>query len=332
MRRHRMIRPAVFAGLTLLFLGCNAIIGLELGEPERITSTAAGSGGMACGNERTDPGSGETCDGSDLASADCKSINQGYLGGTLACKDDCSGYDTTECIPLTCDNGMIDGTEQCDGMDLGMQTCESQGFAAGMLSCGSNCQFDVTGCTYCGNNVLDEGEVCDKMALDDKTCLSEGYVAGILACNDSCSALVTTDCIACVSNDDCGMDETCTDSTCTCGETTATVGPACTGTHPVCVPVVNLCTCNAGSCANEFICVLGKCVCDGADDCGDGMCINGQCICGGAPPCSEGQVCDANGCTCTNGSCPPGGEGGAGGGGGTGGGGGIGGDGGTGGN
>jgi hypothetical protein len=274
----------------------------------------AGSGGIACGNERTDPGGGEICDGSDLGSADCESISQGFIGGILACKDDCSGYDTTACIPLTCGDGTIDGSDQCDGMNLDMQTCASQGFAAGTLACGPNCQFDVTGCNNCSNGVLDEGEVCDTIDLDGKTCMTEGYVGGALACNDSCSALVTMGCIACDSDDDCGMNETCTDSMCACGATTATVGPACTGTRPVCEPTLNVCICDATSCANGFICALGQCGCDGPDDCGAGdSCASGKCTCdGGGPPCSEGQVCDANGCTCANGSCPPG-AGGAGG-------------------
>ena len=46
-----------------------------------------------CGNSIVD--SGETCDGTNLNSQTCSS--RGYSGGTLACKSDCSGFDTSGC-------------------------------------------------------------------------------------------------------------------------------------------------------------------------------------------------------------------------------------------
>jgi hypothetical protein len=48
-----------------------------------------------CGNSIID--SGETCDGTNLNGETCSS--RGYKSGTLACKSDCSGFDTSGCTP-----------------------------------------------------------------------------------------------------------------------------------------------------------------------------------------------------------------------------------------
>lgn len=45
-----------------------------------------------------------------------------------------------------CGNGTIDPGEYCEGTDLQGETCESVGFAAGDLACGSNCRLDTTAC------------------------------------------------------------------------------------------------------------------------------------------------------------------------------------------
>lgn len=54
--------------------------------------------------------------------------------------------------PSVCGNGTIEGTEQCDGDNLGGQTCESVtwGSETGLLRCNSACGFDLTGCVYGG--------------------------------------------------------------------------------------------------------------------------------------------------------------------------------------
>jgi hypothetical protein len=47
-----------------------------------------------------------------------------------------------------CGNGILEGTEPCDGANLGGQTCQSQGFASGTLTCNGTCTAFVTsGCT-----------------------------------------------------------------------------------------------------------------------------------------------------------------------------------------
>ncbi|MEA2600003.1 MAG: serine protease [Acidobacteriota bacterium] len=54
-----------------------------------------------------------------------------------------------------CGNNLKEGTEVCDGTDLGGQTCVSRGFTGGTLSCNGTCSaFVTTSCTSGGSQVL----------------------------------------------------------------------------------------------------------------------------------------------------------------------------------
>jgi hypothetical protein len=68
----------------------------------------------------------------------------------LACSGATSGEtnDSTDTDGFAvCGNGVVDGTEACDGEDLGEQTCADRpGFVGGTLSCLADCQFDTTMC------------------------------------------------------------------------------------------------------------------------------------------------------------------------------------------
>jgi hypothetical protein len=77
-----------------------------------------------CGNEDID--TGETCDGENFNGEDCVSLDLGFVGGTLACNDDCLSFDTGGCdgeTPSSCDgewekNGdPEDQGVECDGAD-----------------------------------------------------------------------------------------------------------------------------------------------------------------------------------------------------------------------
>jgi hypothetical protein len=53
-----------------------------------------------CGDELLNsqgPQNIEVCDGRSLNNQTC--ISQGFQGGMLRCKEDCSGYDTSQCTP-----------------------------------------------------------------------------------------------------------------------------------------------------------------------------------------------------------------------------------------
>lgn len=46
-----------------------------------------------------------------------------------------------------CGNGVIDQGEQCDNSNLAGQTCQTRGYAGGILNCNSNCTFNISACT-----------------------------------------------------------------------------------------------------------------------------------------------------------------------------------------
>lgn len=46
----------------------------------------------------------------------------------------------------TCGDGKLDGTEICDGKELGGATCKSLGFSGGELGCTATCVLDPSGC------------------------------------------------------------------------------------------------------------------------------------------------------------------------------------------
>ena len=74
---------------------------------------------------------------------------------------------------------MINGEEPCDGKNLNGNTCQSEGFDLGEISCTGMCSLDVSACTYeCGDDGIDPGETCDGSDLDGMTCLSLGFDGG----------------------------------------------------------------------------------------------------------------------------------------------------------
>jgi cysteine-rich repeat protein len=188
--------PGGFLGGTLT---CNAACtGFE---------TRLCEGGGVCANGTAE--SGEACDGLDLKGQTCATIGQGYTGGTLGCSTDCRSFVTTGCTGgVHCGNNVREGTEACDGADLGGLDCTTVAgdFVGGTLACNGNCTaFITSGCesAFCGDNVAEGAEPCDGNDLNGATCASigQGFVDGDLACNGTCSGWVTTGCRAPVCGD-----------------------------------------------------------------------------------------------------------------------------------
>ena len=82
-----------------------------------------------CGNNFTQ--SGEECDdGNDVSSDLCFNCAWTFCGDNM----------------IQNFNG-LNGTEVCDGADLGGESCASQGYASGILGCANDCSgFDITNC------------------------------------------------------------------------------------------------------------------------------------------------------------------------------------------
>lgn len=129
----------------------------------------------------------EACDTSDLRGNTCTSV--GFAGGgTLRCQANCAGFDTSSCFRNLCGNGRRDGGEDCDGTDLGAQSCTSLGYDSGTLRCAANCEFDESLCrsNQCGDGVAQGAEQCDGNDLQGLSCQSFGYDGGTLSCGGTC--------------------------------------------------------------------------------------------------------------------------------------------------
>lgn len=101
--------------------------------------------------------------------------------------------------PSVCGNGAVEGSELCDGAALNSQTCVTQGYASGNLTCTGLCTFDTSGCVsavVCGNNIKESGETCDGTDLNSQTCASQGYSSGTLSCASNCLSFTTSGCIS----------------------------------------------------------------------------------------------------------------------------------------
>ncbi|MFH2010802.1 MAG: DUF4215 domain-containing protein [bacterium] len=146
-----------------------------------------------CGNGLLDGGEG--CDDANLENNDGCDFNCNVEPGFT-----CEG-EPSVCTGNTCGNGVVDGDDECELGDLDGQTCLSLGFDGGMLSCRSDCTFNVSSCTGgpCGNGNLDYGEECDTDNLALESCATLGFEWGALACDTDC-AFDTSGC----SNDPCG--------------------------------------------------------------------------------------------------------------------------------
>jgi subtilisin-like proprotein convertase family protein len=100
-------------------------------------------------------------------------------------------------LPPGCGNEIIEGTEQCDGTNIGFEDCISQGFGSGVLGCDAGCAFDTSGCAapFCGDGFINgPGEQCDGFDLAGATCVSEGFAGGAIDCDAGC-ALDTSSCV-----------------------------------------------------------------------------------------------------------------------------------------
>lgn len=96
-------------------------------------------------------------------------------------------------------DGVRQPGEDCDGRDLGNQTCRSlpgRPWIGGELRCDDQCFFDESLCrreSECGDGVRDFGEVCDGTDLGGATCENLGtfyrgdlfFTGGVLRCSNN---------------------------------------------------------------------------------------------------------------------------------------------------
>ena len=100
-------------------------------------------------------------------------------------------------LPI-CGNDIAEEGEVCDGTDLREETCESQGFDSGDLSCFPDCSgFDTSGCWKCGDSIISGPEKCDGDDLGGETCDTQGFIGGTLLCREDCLDFDTSRCWTC---------------------------------------------------------------------------------------------------------------------------------------
>lgn len=129
------------------------------------------------------------------------------LCGAVACSDNKEAGEVanTEAggVPVpavACGNDIREAGELCDGTDVGIETCVSQGFDTGTLGCNDNCDgFSTTTCTEnpdprCGNNIQEIGETCDGRDLAGQSCTLMGFAGGSLGCLSNCAGYDTAGC------------------------------------------------------------------------------------------------------------------------------------------
>ena len=202
------------------------------------------------------------------------------------------------CIVPVCGDSVTDPDEECDGDDLGGQTCESLGLGGGTLGCSSNCMYDKSGCEFgsvCGNNNKEGDEVCDGEDLDGETCQTQGFYGGTLACSDSCMEFDTSGCVGYCGDGTINGGEVC-DGSMLGGETCETLGYYEGGV----LGCLDDCSgfdeseCEGGYCGDETI--NGDEVCDGENH--NGETCETQGFYGGTLACSDDcMVFDTSECS-----------------------------------
>ncbi len=250
-------------------IGAGSIGDLRCTSQCRIDSSHC-SAPTSCGDNTIN--GNDVCDGTALNHKTCADIVGVGSTGTLKCASNCAKYDISGCsASSSCNNGLIENGEICDGLKLNDQTCETivgKG-STGTLTCNATCTgYVTTGCSpisNCGNGVIDAGESCDTDSFNGKSC--ESIVGtgskGSLSCSSNCQISLAN----CSAPDLCGN-----------GKLDKSAGEVCDGTdfnNQTCASIVG--TGSTGQLACGAGCMHFDITgCSSQKKCGDGTISDGE--------------------------------------------------------
>ncbi len=105
---------------------------------------------------------------------------------------------TTDEPPAVCGDGIISGNEACDGSVFADDTCQSQGFMEGTLTCSQDCLgFSTVNCFICGDGEIQGTEECDGPLDNDVACDTLGFTEGPVSCDMSTCQIDISQCTLC---------------------------------------------------------------------------------------------------------------------------------------
>lgn len=197
-----------------------------------------------------------------------------------------SGVFSAVTFSAVCGDGNVEGDEQCDPPDGG-------------VNCDENCQ---TIPVVCGNGIVQTGEQCDPP--DERSC------------DENCQNIIAE----CSTNAECDDGDTCTDNVCSGGQCSYPFNTAPCG-FDICQPNA-LCSngvcltgepldcddgnpCTDDTCLPAFGCqsIGREGVCDDGDVCTvNDTCVDGECIGDLVGACDDGDACTTND-TCADNQC-----------------------------
>ena len=254
-----------------------------------------------CGDGVVD--SGEGCDDANAADGDGCGAACGVEAGYA-----CTGAPSA--CATVCGDGVVAGPGECEGTDLGGQTCEGLGFQSGTLACDASCAVDTSGCVPnedCNNGVDDDQDGSFDCA--DTDCASQAPCSdgGEVVCDD-------------IQDNDEDLFLDCEDTTgcqalAMCNPGATAVGGPCSrpndcqtnGRDPFCIGQANFENWLDGYCS-EFCslampdCPEGALCFDAGLQSGNGLCLA---ECTGTDDCRAGYSCNNFGARML---CWPGGE------------------------
>ena len=131
-------------------------------------------------------GSGSTTTAADVSTGSVGSASvSGSATTTTQATTSGAGSSSGSSGGPVCGDGIAEGDEVCDGMDLRGKTCMVVGSPGGTLGC-HDCLYDASECegvSTCGDGMVKPPEVCDDPAPYTETCASlTGRSGGTLEC------------------------------------------------------------------------------------------------------------------------------------------------------